>query len=99
MFGPWFSGPALSQINQHRAEIMRQRRVTKCREISEAYELTPQERAVIEAYVDRRNGIAPSPCSKSPKKRAERVSAGHPDLGTGAVLLMNARTRFSQFSA
>ncbi|MGH6804865.1 MAG: hypothetical protein ACREC3_16105 [Methyloceanibacter sp.] len=64
---------------------------TKSQEISKSYEPSPQERAVIEAYVARSQEPVGSPCLKvSEKGGASRIEPDHPDVGIGQVLLMKA---------
>jgi hypothetical protein len=76
---------------------------TKSQEISKCYKPSPQERALIEAYVARSKERVGSPGLKVPEKGgANHIEPDHPDVAIGSLLLMHAlgndRTRFSQFS-
>jgi hypothetical protein len=63
----------------------------KSREISKAYEPTPQERAVIDAYLAGSNEIVGSPRVKvSESEGGTSIIPDRPDKVTGLVLLMKA---------
>jgi hypothetical protein len=55
------------------------------------YEPKPQERAAVEAWLDRRRQRAPAPRLKVEKKgSASQVALDHPHPETGSILLMAA---------
>ncbi len=66
-------------------------RTPKRKAVTKPYEPTPEERAVMEAYLARRRETTPAPRMKVSKKEGvPQLSLDHPEPALGQILLMKA---------
>ena len=70
---------------------MKKRKEVANKDLAKPYEPTPQERAVMEAYLARKKETPPSPRMKVSKKGdVSQISPDHPEEAIGDLLLMRA---------